>query len=389
MQEQRLKHLLRQRLSGTETPAGKEELYCFLQQEDNREICTTILSELMMETPPATDIDTTTWQPLLEHIIATDKTTPVTIPVHRRLWWSWAAAAVTIGVLAGCLYYFWKPSTTEKPPAPVSLRYHNEVAPGGNKAVLTLSDGSVIQLDDAQNGTLGKQGNAQVVKLRSGQLAYQPAGTATAVSYNTLSTPKGGQYQVALPDGTIVWLNAASSLHYPTAFTGSERTVELTGEGYFEVAPLARQPFHVKVNGADVTVLGTHFNIMAYTNEKTMKVTLLEGAVNVSAGGAARRLIPQQQAVVQNAAISVANVDTDQETAWKNGFFIFDKADIQTVMRQLERWYNIDVTYEGIPPSLRFAGGMQRNLPLTKVLKILEQNQVRFSIEGRHITVLK
>jgi ferric-dicitrate binding protein FerR (iron transport regulator) len=277
-----------------------------------------------------------------------------------------------------------------KPAPALAQRYKNDIAPGGNKAMLTLADGSRIVLDEARNDTLGQQGNTSIIKTQNGQVQYHAAGNTATVTYNTLSTPRGGQYQLTLPDGTRVWLNAASSLHFPTAFTGNHRTVELTGEGYFEVAALPGKPFLVKANGADITVLGTHFNIMAYANEQAMAVTLLEGAVNVGRNGTVKKLLPGQQArITGNNSIMVSGTDVQEAVAWKNGYFIFDRADITTVMRQLERWYDIEVVYEGAPPEMRFGGGMQRSLPLSGILRLLEKNGVLFKIEGRKITVLR
>jgi ferric-dicitrate binding protein FerR (iron transport regulator) len=394
MQEQRVIYLLQQRLSGNETTAEQEELYTLLEDDGNMEILMAALTDLMWQAPAdTTPPDTTARTALLQSITGADLITPFVETVQpvkmiHRVWW---AAAVVAGLLfASGLYFLLRPVATVKPTPALAQRYKNDIAPGGNKAMLTLADGSHIVLDEAQNDTLGKQGSTSIIKLQNGQLLYHATGATTPVTYNTLSTPRGGQYQLTLPDGTQVWLNAASSLHFPTAFTGNNRTVELTGEGYFEVAPLPGKPFLVKANGADITVLGTHFNIMGYTNENAMAVTLLEGAVNVGRNGTVKKLLPGQQArISNNNSITITGTDVQEAVAWKNGFFIFDRADITTVMRQLERWYDIEVVYEGTPPEMRFGGGMQRSLPLSGILKILEKNGVLFKIEGRKITVLR
>ncbi|MBO9730760.1 MAG: FecR domain-containing protein [Chitinophaga sp.] len=392
MEEQRVKYLLQQRLSGKETAEEQEELYHLLRNDDHMELFMAALTDLMWQAPANEMPDTTTHQALLKSITAADVTLPFVEsvrPVHHLRWW-WAAAVMG-GILLAAVGYWWiKPATTVAPIPAIAQRYKNDVAPGGNKATLTLANGAVITLDEAQNDTLGKQGNTTIIKLQNGQVQYKAGGTTDEVSYNTLTTPRGGQYQLTLPDGTKVWLNAASSLHFPTAFRGNNREVILTGEGYFDVAPLPGKPFRVKVNETEIAVLGTQFNIMAYPNEKVMAVTLLEGAVNVSHRGVVKKLQPGQQArMAGNNSIAVTQVDTQAAVAWKNGFFIFERADIATVMRQLERWYDIDVVYEGTPREMYFGGGMQRSLPLSRVLNILERNQVLFKIDGRKITVLR
>ncbi|NLR57370.1 FecR family protein [Chitinophaga polysaccharea] len=393
MQEQRIIFLLQQRLSGKETVAEQEELYDLLKDDSNMELFMAALTDLMWQAPAEEQTNTAARNELLKSITASDITLPFVgtskAPLTARWWWA-AAAAVTGIILVTAGWWLMKPAPAAKSLPAVAIRYKNDVPPGSNKAILILSDGSSITLDDAKNDTLGKQGSTSIIKLQNGQVLYKAAAAAATVTYNTLTTPRGGQYQLTLPDGSKVWLNAASSLHFPTAFTGHNRLVELTGEGYFEVASMPGKPFLVKVNGTEIAVLGTHFNVMAYTNEQAMAVTLLEGAVNVSRNGVVKKLQPGQQArIPADNNITVTNVDISEAVAWKNGFFIFERADITTVMRQLERWYDIEVVYEGAPPAMRFGGGMQRSLPLSRVLNILEKNQVAFKIEGRKITVLR
>lgn len=392
MQEQRVMYLLQQRLSGNETVAEQEELYQLLKDDDNMELFMAALTDLMWQAPADGEADPAARTTLLKSITATDLTLPFVETLHRvqPIRWWWVAAAVTGIMLAAAGYWLLKPVASVAPIPAIAQRYKNDIPPGGNKAILTLGDGSKITLDEAKNDTLGKQGNTNIIKTQNGQVLYKAAGATTAITYNTLTTPRGGQYQLTLPDGTQVWLNAASSLHFPTSFAGNSREVELTGEGYFDVAPLPGKPFRVKVNGTEVAVLGTQFNIMAYSNEHVMAVTLLQGAVNVSRNGIMKKLQPGQQArMPANNNITVTEADTQAAVAWKNGFFIFDRADIATVMRQLERWYDIEVVYEGTPREMHFGGGIQRSLPLSRVLNILEKNQVLFRIEGRKITVIR
>lgn len=272
------------------------------------------------------------------------------------------------------------------------------MAPGTNKAILTLADGKQIVLDEAKNGNLADQGNTKVIKL-NGQIAYNefamavPNGKNAAVAYNTVTTPRGGQYQLILADGSRVWLNAESSLRFPTSFQGKERRVELAGEGYFEIAKDATKPFIVKINTTseekdEVEVLGTHFNIMAYNDEGIVKTTLLEGSVKINRNNKIAMLKPGQQAKLQNQSIKVVeDVDTDEAIAWKNGYFQFTSANLQQVMRQIARWYDVDISYEGKIPERKFGGKISRDNNASEVLKVLELSKVKFRIENRKIIV--
>jgi ferric-dicitrate binding protein FerR (iron transport regulator) len=269
-------------------------------------------------------------------------------------------------------------------------RFKDDVSPGGDKAVLTLADGSTIVLDDAQNGTLAEQGNAKIIKL-DGKLSYDLTNkNSKEVVYNTISTPKGGQYQLELPDGSLVWLNASSSIHFPTSFVENQRRVEITGEAYFEVAKNLNKPFIVGVNNSEVQVLGTHFNINSYSDEDDVKTTLLEGSVKFVNGATTSILKPGQQSqLAKNGSIKVeSDVDVDKVVAWKNGLFDFENAGIETVMRQLSRWYDVEVDYNGKPDDL-FIAEMRRNIKLSDALKALElTGKVRFDIQGKKIVVM-
>ncbi|SEW35247.1 protein of unknown function [Chitinophaga arvensicola] len=323
-----------------------------------------------------------------------ERAQPVIIPLSRyqryRRWGSVAAAVVLI--TAGTAFFRWQQHHRKTPaPAPIVAAVKNTVTPGGNKAMLTLSNGTTILLDSAANGTLAMQGSTSVVKLTNGQLSYQGNGVATAgeLLYNTMSTPRGGQYQVTLPDGTRVWLNASSSISYPTAFPGRERKVTVKGEAYFEVAHNAQQPFKVVVNGVAVDVLGTHFNVNGYGDEAATRITLLEGSVKISKGLTSAMLKPGQQALVAgNDNIQFNNgVEVEEAVAWKNGLFWFNGVDLPGIMRQLSRWYDIEVEYEGAIPQRHFTGHVFRDLSLTEVLKILELSHVHFRLEGRKLIV--
>jgi len=276
-----------------------------------------------------------------------------------------------------------------------------DIAPGGNKAILTLANGTKVTLDNAANGKIAQQAGVVITKTKSGQILYTISTSKTdvkdiAVAYNTIETPRGGQYQVDLPDGTKVWLNAASSLRYPTRFAGNERRVELHGEGYFEVVKNKKMPFRVETPGQVVEDLGTHFNVEAYADDPASKTTLLEGEVKISkaingkllAADASKILRPGEQAVV-NENIKIKNVDVDEVVAWKEGVFEFDNEDIGSIMRKVSRWYNVDVEYKGTPTNDGFGGVVSRAKNISAVLHILETTgAVHFKIEGRRIMVL-
>lgn len=308
------------------------------------------------------------------------------ISFFRKKWFRYAAAVL----LFATGIYLWEkrnPATDTSTPQMVVT----DLAPGSEGAVLTLADGTEVVLDSLGNGVIANQSGAVVV-LRNGQLNYDPAAEATgSIVYNIMRTPKGRQFSVTLPDGTRVWLNAASSLKYPTSFSGNERRVELTGEGYFEVAPDKSKPFFVKAgNQAEVQVLGTKFNVNAYHDEPGTNTTLLEGHVRVNnlETGTPAVLQPGQQARIAGQKISVSNEpDLEKVMAWKNGLFNFEGADLKETMRQLERWYDIEVVYEGTIPDVHFFGKMSRKVNLSTVLTALKGFglQCRFTAEGKLI----
>ena len=317
----------------------------------------------------------------------------------RRL--RWLAAAVLLFVVAGT-GWLWERSQHVRPAAaaPMVAMAH-DADPGSSRAVLTLADGKTVALDSTHSGVIGVQGGEQLIS-RNKQLVYRQVGeTSGGVEYNVLTTPRGGQYAVVLPDGTKVWLNADSYLRYPTTFSGGSREVELRGEGYFEVAARAAQPFRVDVlrgkrgsgnaGGLEplrVDVLGTHFNIMDYDDEPVLRTTLLEGAVRVSKGVAAVVLRPGQQARLEGEdRLVVSQADVEEAVAWKNGLFKFDGASIGEVMRQVSRWYDLDVEYvHGVPKDL-FQGEMYRDVRVSEILNILQASGVHFTVEGKKLLV--
>jgi len=309
------------------------------------------------------------------------------LPIMR-----WTAAAVVLVVIATGTY---KLLHQQKFNAAAAVKsYRNDILPGTNKAILRLSTGAVIVLDSAKNGVIAKEGNVSVKKTNNGQLVYNvsSAGALAVSAMNTISVPRGGQYQLLLPDGSKVWLNAASSLSFPTAFTGKERNVTLTGEAYFEVAHNKNMPFNVSVKQMKVQVLGTHFNITAYNDEDSFRTTLLEGSVRLSNGKTQALLKPGQQGVLDNklGSLAVTEVNTADAIAWKNGYFVFDHEDIKQVMRKIARWYNVDVDYAKEVPDDLFSGAVNRFVNVSKVLEKLEMTgQLHCKINGRRISVAK
>ncbi|SKA04448.1 FecR protein [Chitinophaga eiseniae] len=316
--------------------------------------------------------------------------TPV-VPIARRRRWLYPAAVAAIVAVIVVVAAFWRFRPQQPVAGGINSPVHH-VVPGSNKATLILADGSTITLDSTANGALAQQGNVQIVQVNNGQLAYEAGGDhhSGAVQYNTLAIPRGGQFRVTLPDGTNVWINAASTLRYPTVFSGADRTVELTGEAYFEVAKMPGKPFHVKAGHMDVQVLGTHFNVMAYTEETAVRTTLLEGAVKVHTGGGGTALRPGQQLRMDQAGqVSVVNdVDLEEIVAWKNGYFRFNHEKLPGVMRQIARWYDVDIAYEGNIPDREFGGKISRNSSIEEVLKILELSNIHFRIEKKKIIVI-
>jgi len=316
-----------------------------------------------------------------------------TVPLRRRMV-SWAAAAVLLVGMVGVwlLYVRRAPRWI----APMSQRYRNDVGPGRNAAVLTLAGGKTILLDDSSVRTIGQQGNA-VIQNDSGQLVYQVSSSQASsvvgseIFYNTLTTQKGNQYHLTLPDGTKVWLNTASSITYPTVFAGKDRRVAISGEAYFEVMKNQQQPFVVQQGDMSVQVLGTSFDVNGYGDEGALKTTLVEGKVRVGMGAVASVLEPGEQAIIPNGSEAISidhNPDIEAVLAWKNGGFAFKDADIGLIMRQVERWYDVQVVYE-TKITKHFVADIPRNVPLSQLLKLLEAtDQVHFRIDGKKVIVM-
>lgn len=334
-----------------------------------------------------------TWQEKMNALIAEAQEHRPAVKLKKQRSSRWAAAAAVVLLLSTGLYFYLQHS---KRPEKVIVNHtentvtQQDIRPGGNKAVLTLGNGTTIILDSAANGMVARQGGTRILKLNNGQLAYNnKGGGGQEVVYNTLTTPRGGKYQLTLPDGSEVWLNAASSIKFPTAFVGSMRQVQVSGEAYFEIAPHPSQPFEVTVGNMKVQVLGTHFDVMAYPDEASIRTTLLQGSVKVLQGNAEVLLKPGQQAQVNGKGEInlVPGVDMDKAIAWKNGLFWFDHEDIRSVMRQISRWYNVDVDIEGNIDQ-HFSGTLPRDVNVSKVFEVLEgTGGIHFKIEQQKIIV--
>jgi transmembrane sensor len=322
----------------------------------------------------------------------------VIVPFWKRHLRMASAAAVLLLFSAGLLFFLNTKSDVE-----AELVSH-DVAPGGNKAVLTLGNGTRIALTDAVNGELARQSGISVKKAKDGQLVYtvmESSGSGdpaqTTGIYNTVSTPMGGQYQINLPDGTRVWLNAASSLKFPASFVNlKERRVELVGEGYFEVSHNKKLPFIVKTEKQEVLVLGTHFNINSYPDESATRTTLLQGAVLVRRLGSRSEkgnrdfvvIKPGQQCALGQ-QIGVEDADVEMVTAWKDGNFLFNDTDLPNIMKQLARWYNVHVDYSNVPANRFFTGFISRDVNLSKVLKMLEETgRIKFKVVHNNIKII-
>lgn len=390
---ERLRYLFHQYFNKTETPEERDELMQFINEPGSEKIVHALMEEAYQLHQSEEDpFPAGAREKMLEAALAGDATDHADtniIPIRKRFKLIYAAAALLVLALSFGIYQYRLQKSEENLAA---NKVHQDVKPGGNKAILTLASGAKIVLNSAQNGKLVQQGNTAVVKLANGSLAYVPGNPAAGASLmNTMSTPRGGQYRLQLPDGTAVMLNAESSISYPTAFTGKSRNVTITGEAYFEVAKNKRMPFIVSFGDQKVEVLGTHFNIRAY-REQPGKTTLLEGSVKISTGNEKQLLVPGQQALYDTNAqkFDIKAVDTEDIISWKNGLFLFDNSDLDQVMLELKRWYDIDVVYKGPRPVLNFTGLVKKNVPLSKTLRMLETTGgIKFTIADDKVVVEK
>lgn len=396
MENLRLIFLLDAFFADTCTPSEKEELMLLLDADRHDDAVKTYLNHAWDKTLPPHQLTSGQSATILSAVFSNNNTT--VIPVEKihgfRRWYSVAAAVLLMALSTTAWFLFSHPTNPhnvlvkEKLPPAVNK---NDVAPGSEGAVLTLADGSVIVLDSAADGKLAKQGNTNILKSGAGVQYVAPGGANNnMLAYNTIATPRRRQFQLVLEDGTKVWLNAESSIRFPAAFDNKERHVDITGEVYFEVAKNANRPFTVSVKGMQVQVLGTHFNINAYNDEPAINTTLLEGSVKVINNKRITMLAPGQQAQLgDNGAISlVKNVNTGQIVAWKNELFSFRDTDIKNLMRQISRWYDVQIVMPENITGVTFNGKISRKSNLSDVLKMLElTDEVAFTIEGNKVIV--
>jgi len=305
---------------------------------------------------------------------------------------TWLRYAAVLVLLMG-LGIFWKYKKSGNGEKTASSTQIKDIPAGGNKAMLTLSDGSTILLDSAGNGLLARQGGAEIRKTKSGQLVYNLNGVSQnnlETRINTIKTPKGGTYQIVLPDGSKAWLNAASSISFPAMFANNERHVKISGEIYFEVEKDKARPFKVQFADAEIEVFGTSFNVKAYHDESSSQTTLIEGSIALKNGKESRRLVPGQQTdISQNGRLLTEIVDVNEATAWKDGLFFFKDADVETVMRQVARWYDVEISYEGQVPLRQLTGKVSRNVNISELLGMLNYTGINCRLEGRKIIVAK
>lgn len=315
----------------------------------------------------------------------------------RKLYAMWGGAVAAAVILLAMGTAIWQTLNSAIKHPQTSIAIHkvikHDIAPGGIKATLTLANGANIILDSVKNGLITTQGDTKIMKLANGKLAYSSTNTdSAAVANNTMTTPRGGRYDLTLSDGTRVFLNAASSITYPTMFSGKNRKVSITGEVYFEVAKNPKMPFIVSANGTETQVLGTHFNIMAYSDEPFIKATLLEGSINFRTTNSEVHLNPGQQAVLPEFSnhISVQDANMEATLSWKNGYFIFQDEDLHSIMRKVARWYDVDVVYDAGLKNLSYGGSISRYKNISDLLKVLQSTgTVHFKVEERRIIVMK
>jgi hypothetical protein len=395
MDTQRFNYLFNKFLDKSLSPAELEELRVLAKAGDDEVHFKAVFDAEwdQAKTEQFTDVPSEKVVRMYEHIVG--QSSP---KVKMRQLWPRIAAAASIILCLGTGAYFYFHQKVDQQQTAQNKPVKNDLLPGGNRAYLTLSNGKRITLTGAANGQIAQQSGVTITKTADGQLVYQAASAGTdeasaPIKYNTIETPKGGQYQVTLPDGTAVWLNAASSLKYPASFASlKDRKVELTGEAYFEVAKDKAHPFIVKTNNEDVEVLGTHFNINSYTDEPSTKTTLLEGSVQVSAKeGDIAKIKPGEQAVLnQSGNIAVEKVNVNKAVAWKNGKFVFESENISSIMRKLSRWYDVEIVYKDDIPDRTFTGSISRYDNISKILEnIMLTKAIHFKIEGRRITIMR
>lgn len=394
MTKERLKYLFERYAAGTCTPQERQELAVLGLVPDNEMEIGALLEALWEQTPLTEQMPDVPAALIFNSIM--ERHPALIVPKPRkviRFSRAGIAVAASIIILIGIGIFTFltgKKSAVVSPSPPGVI--HDIQAPATNRASILLANGSIIYLDSAANGIITNQGNVQLVKKADGSIAYD--GAASKIVYNTLTNPRGSKViHITFSDGTRVWLNAGSSITYPMVFVGQERKVTVTGEAYFDVAHHATMPFRVCKGNLEVTVLGTQFNVNAYDDEDAVKVTLLKGSVKIIRHAHHSQAVvikPGQQAVVNDTINVDDNIDLEEVMAWKNGIFQFgDKIDIQSLMRQVARWYDVEIEYQGNVNGM-VGGSISRDVNISKVMEMLEKTGVvKFKIDGKKITVMK
>ncbi len=389
MSNPRISYLLRRYADNSISKEEYLELISFFKLKGNDDEIDTALDDIWNSLSPD-DVEHHEMRDLYKRLIASPRFQSKSKVKKMYAWLPYAAAAILIMALSVTLYLRYNVPSKQS----IALRYKNDVSPGSNKATLTLADGKIIDLAGIKSGELTVQPGMQILKTRNGQLIYKIDNKGNSVddtaSFNTITTPKGGQYQISLPDGSQVWLNAASSLRFPIRFGRRDRKVKLTGEGYFEVAHNAKKPFNVLTDDQQVLVLGTHFNINSYRDNAGTLTTLLEGAVRVTEAGYSQVIKPGEQAESSATGINVSRVDAEDAIAWKNGLFVYNDQDLENIMKQVARWYNVQVVFEDANVKKQlYSGSLSRFKDLSQLLEVLEATgSVHFKIEGRMVTAM-
>lgn len=398
MNQERIKVLFEQYLNDSLSPDDLLELQAAIKDDRYQPLFDELLKNAFKE-PAFAEIDDEARQSVFNAInsrISQQEIDQLRINSQRRLIpYKWlAGVAALLFVALGTGWFLVQHSNrNHNGHQQKENTYAQNIKPGINKATLTLANGKQLVLTDSLQGQLANEAGVKVSKTKKGEIVYtvvQDKGSGQqALQYNILTTRRNEQFQVVLPDGSHVWLDAASSLKYPVAFTGNERKVELTGQGYFEVAHNAAKPFIVKTNKTEVQVLGTHFNVSAYDDDRDTKTTLLEGSVRIKSNNATAMLKPGGQAVLNDKGQLTVNkdVDTEMEIAWKNGLFDFKKAGIEEIMARASRWYDINVKYEGKIPATKLTGKISRNVDISGLLGILQFEGIKVRVEGRNVIV--
>jgi ferric-dicitrate binding protein FerR (iron transport regulator) len=399
----RIKTLIDKVFTASATPAEFDELIAALKGTGYESVLQEMEAHVGDQGSDITDVSPDKWNRLVDNILQTDSgiagrdsASPRPRRVRRRPLIRYAAAACMMAALILTALVVRKRSGNGSPAVAGKEKEKvlpvGEIHPGTNRAVLQLADGTMISLDSTRTGAIARQGSANILKRADGGIVYRPSsGTNSSEPLlNMLSTPRGGQFQLVLPDGTKVWLNAASYIRYPVSFDKKIRKVEVQGEVYLEVAKNADKPFIVDVgDGMEIKVLGTRFNVNTYKEERYRRMTLLEGAIGIVSSKGSKLLKPGEQALAgKDGGIRVEEVNTAAVVAWKNGLFDFSKSEIPSVMNQLARWYDIEVQYEGPLPEALYSGEMERDLNLSQVVKLLETAGIHIKIKNKTLVVM-